>query len=150
MKPVIDFRRNAIALLLFAHCATYIGCGEGSDFAMAPVSGKVTLDGKPLAEAHVGFEPIAQQGTSVAGPGSYATTDKEGHFELKSLDNHNGAVVGSHHVTIRTLQAERGPNGEVKVIQQEILPNRYHAETELTFTVPQSGTEAADFDLESN
>ncbi len=37
----------------------------------------------------------------------------------------------------------------VQLSQTEILPARYNSKTELTFTVPSSGTDAANFDLKS-
>lgn len=134
---------------ILAVAATVIaGCSSG-EFPLAPVAGQVTLDGEPLAGAHVGFEPVATRADNRAGPGSYATTDKQGHFRLESLDEQVGAVVGKHQVRIHTFQAEKGPNGEAVVVQKEILPARYHAETELTMQVTSGGTETANFELTS-
>jgi hypothetical protein len=122
------------------------GC-DNSEFPLAPVSGIVTLDGRPLPDAHVGFEPTPKPGTNVAGPGSYATTDADGRFQLLSLDKRPGAVTGVNRVSIRTFKAERGPDGEMKVLSQEVLPNRYTSGSELTFEVPENGTDQANFEL---
>ena len=43
------------------------------------------------------------------------------------------------------MEEERGP--DVVVTQEEILPPRYHAATELEFQVPAGGTDAANFEL---
>jgi hypothetical protein len=54
-----------------------IGCGG---VKYVPVSGVVTLDGKPLANAMVLFQPIGDQG----GVGSTAKTDSEGRYKLEA------------------------------------------------------------------
>ena len=48
---------------------------------------------------------------------------------------------------IRTLKATQLPGEGVKVISPEVLPPRYHDESELTFLVPDQGTDSANFDL---
>jgi len=126
----------------------FVGCG-GPLFPMAPVSGRVTLDGKPLAGAHVGFEPKRSGERLDAGPGSYGKTDAEGRFRLVSLEGDNGAVIGTHRVWVRTFRGKEGPNGSVLIVMEEKIPPRYNSQTELTFVVPPEGTDAANFDLTS-
>ncbi len=140
---MIMLRRLSLACLLTI-CA---GCGDS--FPVAPVSGTITLDGKPLADARVGFEPKRSGKELAAGPGSYATTDRQGRFVLESLDDRNGAVVGTHRVWIRTIKTKEGPNGEIETVVEEQVPARYNSQTELTFDVPAEGTEAANFALTS-
>lgn len=124
------------------------GCTD--PYPLAPVSGRVKLDGKPLPDARVGFEPIRKTVKQMdAGPGSYDLTDGEGRFELKSLDGKSGAVIGEHRVWISTYEGKEGPNGSVITIAPEKVPPRYNSESELTFTVPPEGTDQADFDLTS-
>jgi len=122
------------------------GCG-GRQYPLAPVSGRVTLDQVPLADARVGFEPIRQGDQLNAGPGSYGTTDTEGRYRLVSLDGAEGAVVGRHRVWIRTYRAVEGPDGSIVTKTPERVPPRYNSQTELTFTVQPEGTDGADFDL---
>jgi hypothetical protein len=109
----------------------------------------VTLDGDPLAAARVGFEPIRKGERMDAGPGSYGVTDEQGRFELESLHGDQGAVIGEHRVWISTYEGKEGPHGSVITVKPEKVPPRYNSQTELTFTVPKKGTDAADFDLES-
>ncbi len=139
---MIMLRQLSIACLL----AVCLGCG-GESFSMAPVSGTITLDGKPLVDARVGFEPKRSGKELAAGPGSYANTDQQGRFVLKSLDGRKGAVVGTHRVWIRTIKTKEGPNGEIETVVEEKVPARYNSQTELTFDVPGEGSEAADFAL---
>lgn len=125
------------------------GCG-GTAFPLAPVSGTVTLDGAPVAEGRVIFQPISQGESLTAGPGSYGNTDEQGHFRLKTLHGEQGAVVGPHMVRITTIQVkDSGPAGH-EVVAEERIPERYVDGSTLHFTVPADGTDQADFELTSN
>src|SRR3954453_11696466 len=83
------------------------GCGERSPFETAPVSGKVTLNGQPLADARISFQPT--DGEKELGPGSSATTDAEGKFTLSTVDGGAGATVGNNEVRISTLKMGNDP-----------------------------------------
>lgn len=131
-----------LALLCFM-----VGC-FGSD-KIVPVSGLVTLDGKPLPGAVVGFEPIAQQGDLKAGYGSYSKTDDEGRYTLRSLKNEEGALVGQHRVSVSTVIGKEGPNGEMLGLTKERVPSRYNNDTQLVIEVPPGGTDEANLELES-
>lgn len=149
VAPGRALNRSLVALknLALALSVTMVtGCGSGGT-PIVPVSGVITLDGKPLANAHVGFEPQAKPGATVAGPGAYGTTNDDGRYELTALNKEIGAVVGMNRVTIQTFKAEKGPNDEMIVTRKELLPDRYHSPSELTFNVPKGGTENANFDL---
>ncbi|WP_437222847.1 hypothetical protein SH661x_002968 [Planctomicrobium sp. SH661] len=118
-------------------------------FRTATVSGRVTLNGTPLPKATIGFEPVAPSGTIMSGPGSYGVTDENGQYQLTSLDrNKRGALVGKHRVWIRTLLETEDPDGKKRKLERpELLPERFHDATELTFEVPRAGTTQANFDL---
>lgn len=124
------------------------GCG-GESYPVAPVSGQVTLDGQPLADARIGFEPRRQGNNPNAGPGSYAKTDAQGRFELQTLKDEKGAVVTTHDVWIRTFVAPADRSGEIIESQPEKVPARYNDATTLTFTVPAEGSDQANFALTS-
>jgi hypothetical protein len=81
---------------------------------VAPVSGVVTLDGKPLDRASVVFKPEA------GGRPSFGVTDEQGRFTLAYSMDEDGAEVGSATVTVSTkLQAEgaaeNAPRGAERV-----------------------------------
>lgn len=61
----------------------------------APVSGTVTLDGKPVAGAGVVFVP-----TGTPAYGAYAMTDSAGRFTLKCSETVKGAVPGNYLVQV--------------------------------------------------
>lgn len=110
------------------------GCGKTNHPPLGQVAGTVTLDGVPLPAALVVFTP--------QGPGrsAMATTDTAGRYDLAYLRDLAGANVGSHTVRITTASDGRGA--------KETLPQRYHAETELTAMV-EPGSNTLDFSLES-
>jgi hypothetical protein len=139
------FRRCLNWAMICLMASTW-GC-SGHPFPVVPVSGVITYDGEPLAEATINFEPIGSPPDYQAGPGSFATTDAEGKFELRTTDKRTGAVVASHRVTIQTFRAERGTDTEIRVVAKERLPNIYHANSKLKFDVPAGGTSSADFHL---
>lgn len=131
-----------------------MGCSGEHQFA--PVSGRVTLNGQPLAGVTVDFQPMGSTRNQEPGPGSTAITDQDGRFVLHSqLDpNRKGAVVGQHQVRIwppegsqaQDQDADGPPTKGAKRMQ---IPGRYHVNTELTFTVTAGGTDQANFDLKS-
>jgi hypothetical protein len=135
--------RLVLAGLLLA----LMGCSGGPK--MVPVSGTVRLDGKPLVYAAVYFNPVPAGGQITApGPGSLGVTDENGHFTLAIAGTGGtpGALVGEHRVRISTRGVGSGPD-ENAPPQPERVPAKYNTNTELTFTVPPGGTDAANFDL---
>jgi hypothetical protein len=130
--------------------ATAIGC-SGSKFV--PVSGVVSLDGKPYGKAAVSFQPIGTTENPNPGRGSSAYTDDSGRFKLIS-DNNNGAVVGKHLVRITTrskeLVGEPGvgsPDGAPVDGRVEPIPLQWNAQSQVEFDVPPAGTDKANFDI---
>jgi len=136
-----------VRLLLFVPLCLVLGCFDSD--TIVPVSGQVTLDGEPLAGAVVGFEPIAQEGELEAGYGSYAKTDDDGRYSLRSLKNEEGAMIGQHRVSVSTVVGKEGPNGETIGLTRERVPSRYNNDTQLVVEVPEGGTDAANLELET-
>ena len=124
-----------------------VGCGSGAK--AVPVSGVVTLDGKPLPNAHVAFQPEATKGSMNSSAGSYGFTDASGTYTLRMNDNdHSGAVIGTHRVEINLKQ--EGDDRDPKLRPPpKTLPAKYNRQSELQFKVEGSGTGAANFDLKS-
>lgn len=133
--------------ILVALALSIAGCGaEGA----VPVSGRVTLDGKPLPGVHVSFQP--QNAAEDAPGGSYAVTDADGKYQLRLVDSDQpGAAPGKHRVEI---VAKAGPTDDTDRRGRPppvsvVVPERYNRFSELSFDVPASGTDAANFDLQS-
>jgi len=114
------------------------GCGGPAHPDVGRVTGVVTLDGQPLANATVMFQPTE-------GRASIATTDSAGKYSLTYLDGVPGAKLGAHKVIIRTEIP--GEDGQPP-ISKEKLPKKYHDQTELTAEV-KAGSNTFNFDLQS-
>ena len=132
-------------IILFA---VVCGCSQ-TPYDVAEVSGRVTLDGQPLGDAVVMFQPTTSRaGQTALGPGSHGTTDTEGRYALRLIDpDREGAVVATHRVTITTAR-EVNPDSESGEMTPEKVPARYR-DGSLTFDVPADGTSRADFELSS-
>jgi hypothetical protein len=121
--------------------ALVVGCTP--KVKTVPVSGRITLDQKPLVGATVTFSPVdAPDKAPLEGGGK---TDDQGTFSLKlTTDNTKvGVPPGNYKVRIALFDREAGPRGVQRV------PEKYNSQTVLTFTVPAEGTTSANFDLNS-
>ncbi len=88
----------------------FVGCGGGDGFAPpVPVSGKVSLGGKPVDGASVTFLSKAG-GRSASGK-----TDKDGNFKLTSVKTDDGASPGEFAVTISKQEAKGGGSSGVDI-----------------------------------
>ncbi|WP_245764647.1 carboxypeptidase-like regulatory domain-containing protein [Planctomicrobium piriforme] len=105
------------------------------------MSGVVTLDGQPLANADLLFQPAA-------GRPSTGQTDESGRYSLTYSAKATGAKVGDHQVRITTYRPNRDPKDPGSPEAPEKLPARYHSKTELTAQV-KPGKNDKPFDLTS-
>jgi hypothetical protein len=133
-----------------------VAAGCGKSYPVAPVSGRVTIDGRPLAHAQVRFLPATGQDL----PPSSGVTDDQGNYELHlQTDGRQGAIVGENHVTIsqdqrnkefmRESMARMAQSGGRGMRPGELLPKKYNRTSQLTYTVPAEGKTDANFDLKS-
>lgn len=104
----------ALGILLAAFIAT-IGCG-GAAPELAPVKGKVLLDGQPLTTGTVSTQPAA-------GRGANGVIQSDGTFTLSS-GREPGALVGLHQVAVVAYEggvssSPEGPQGKL------LTPQRY-------------------------
>ena len=120
------------------------------------VGGTVTLDGDPLAEVSVTFEPDE-------GRPSNATTDENGYYELQYTARSQGARLGRHTVRIAepppmpdpTQPVQEPPAGArerpataATTQQSGGIPQTYNLNSSLTATV-KTGSNTFDFELKS-
>jgi hypothetical protein len=125
---------------------TLQGCGGRS---YAPVSGTVTLDGKPVAKAVVTFIPLPDPGSKEAGDSASGKTNEKGEYTLQTYTPRgmkDGAQVGKHKVSI-SQQETRGEGD--RSITTEKLPKRYNENSDLTYEV-HSGDNKKDFELKAH
>lgn len=125
--------------------ATLVICGCGkSGPEIASVSGRVTMDGKPLANAAVVFIP---ENGRPAG----ATTDADGNYVLNFSQGRRGAIPGKNSIRIST-QRDPTPGDETRKGipgSKETVPAKYNAASELSFDVEPKKRNVANFDLKS-
>lgn len=81
-----------LATILLATLCVALGCGDGRPDRV-PVSGRVLIDGKPLAFGNLMFVP--EEGRT-----SYGKVDADGRFVLSCFEEADGAVVGSHKIAV--------------------------------------------------
>lgn len=124
------------------------GCKSSS--TELEVTGTVSLDSKPLANAVVRFIPI--EGTM--GLGGFGTTDASGKFTIKSSrENEKGQAPGQYKVVIsRRLRpdgSEPEPNKPpIESDARETLPAIYSSDSATTLTAAVSAEKKAfEFEL---
>jgi hypothetical protein len=122
--------------LLFA-VAAFAGCGSGK---LGTVTGTVTADGKPLANAMVTFSP------EPAGRASSGLTNESGEYRLSYTRDEAGAVIGPHTVRISTA-VSTDDEGDYGKTPRETLPAKYNVGSELKRDV-KAGKNVFDFELD--
>ena len=133
-------------------CAVFIllsvGCG-GPAYEFVPVAGEVTLDGNPLTDAEVRFQPLTGAGSENPGPGSVGRTHEQGEFVLHStLDpKQPGAVPGEHRVWITTAREDLSSESGGASTAEQVPPQYLDG---IPFQVPPEGTDRAVFELTSH
>ena len=142
-----------IRLSLCALVAVAGGCG-GSGPKYAPVSGVVTLDGKPFNDGVVVFLPKATSENPNPGRSSAGETNDKGQFVLKTDDLKNGAVVGKHLVKISSRgpvmqfdPATGSPDSAPPNVKRDLIPAEWNTMSAKEFEVPPGGTDKANFDI---
>lgn len=78
------------------------GCGKSGP-ELAPVSGRITLNGQPIENADIVFQPDGPKSPS------YGRTDKDGHYELGYKRGVMGGMIGQNTVRI-TISTEVVPH----------------------------------------
>jgi hypothetical protein len=146
-----DHVRFTHALFLAVGLAA-AGCsGSGDDLPREPVSGTVTMDGQPLIDGVIQFNPAGEAtagATQVPGGGPI----KGGQF---SIPRESGLVPGNYNVAInaaekrdRTKPAQVG-GGKATELAKELIPARYNTMTELKAEIKKGVPNEFKFALES-
>jgi hypothetical protein len=92
------------------------GCRPGYQLDTAPVSGKVLVDGKPLATGTVLFTPMH-------GRGARGVIKSDGSFTLSTYRDADGAILGEHRIAVIAYEGERNElTGEDA---RALIPHRY-------------------------
>ncbi len=104
-----SLKRLGLSFLLLFPLA--LGCGSGlEEFPTATTTGLVTCGGTPVAHVRVYFSPQAPSGGVLAGKSGWGTTEEDGTFVISTYGDEDGAVVGTHNVSVGAPHAERFPD----------------------------------------
>lgn len=159
--------RARVSLLAVVLVCILNGCSDRP--AVAPASGKVTLDGRPIPGAVVTFQPVA------GGRLGTAETDADGIYHVTTFGpDVDGAIVGEHYVGVVRVGGPGAskPAGEqpadanslsnLGVASEEesrkeqaeihyIVPKNYMAPAQsgLKVTVPSGGSDQLNLELKS-
>ena len=131
-------KRHSVFLAALVVALLLPGCGP--DDGLADVRGTVTLNGEPLPNATIEFQPLASGESS-----SVAKTDADGRYRLMYTLHTVGAVAGEHRVTIQTAETCFDESGQ-EYQREERVPARYNRESTLRRTV-EPGKNTIHFDL---
>ncbi|MEW4451777.1 carboxypeptidase-like regulatory domain-containing protein [Bremerella sp. JC817] len=125
-----------VSVLLCASVALLlIGCGKAPSQTF---TGKITLDGNPLAQAGIELLPKEGGATGV----HYGTTDAEGRFTITE-DDTNPITPGEYSVVVDKVPTEMGGKSEVPD------PYRNKEKTPLSVTIADGSTDLAEIELSS-
>ncbi|PQO33353.1 hypothetical protein C5Y96_10905 [Blastopirellula marina] len=114
--------------LLVPLSLAFTGCG-GNDSGLYQVKGRLTHQGEPIAGMMIFFVPE----NTGEHPESYATTDDEGHFEMKVVST-PGVAPGKHTVYVQDPAAVQGGKTSTAKSYLAVL-KKYGSEKKSTFTI---------------
>ena len=120
------------------------GCGTSDGKRHQAVSGRVTLDGKPLAAGAIAFVPAGPDADPTGGP------IRDGAFSIPLAD---GPAPGAYTVSVYaqkpTGRSFPDPNDPGVTIEEkfEIIPPQYNVNTELKADVKEGGDNTFVYEL---
>lgn len=128
------------ALALVATVAVALGCGSDR-LTTVPVSGTVTLDGRPVPSGKVVFTPER-------GPAATGAIESDGSFTLGTYGETDGATLGPHRVAVIATESQ-GNTDDLDAPRRWLIPPRYGdpSTSGLTFTVESNGPNRFDLRL---
>jgi hypothetical protein len=126
-----------VAVLAVGRAAA-AGCGGGQP--KAHVRGKVTLDGKPLAEGTIQFFPTGATGQTAAAP------IKDGVYEVEASPGEMKVTISANEVVGKQKMYDT-PDSPVVDVTRQIIPSRYNWESELKVTLKEGTNENVNFEL---
>jgi hypothetical protein len=128
--------------VLFFVCGVLLITGCTKRDLVVPVSGKVMLQGKPITDCSLSFQPTTKN-PIVAAAG---LTDAEGNFSLETIESprRKGVVVGEYQVKFFWRDPAFDETKPKPAPYQ--IPAKYQQEG-IIFTVPNDGKTDVVFDL---
>jgi hypothetical protein len=144
----LDRSRCFSPAVLALACLT--GCSSGDGLPREAVSGKVTLDGKPLASGSIRFSPVG--GGDAKNPAlSGGATIMDGAYDIP---RESGLTPNKYSVAITSAEggaaaAANEPPGPAQKPAKEAIPEKYNKASVLDAEVTPGGANTFNFDLSS-
>ncbi|MDR0522462.1 MAG: hypothetical protein LBH00_11510, partial [Planctomycetaceae bacterium] len=119
------------------------GCGNPQ--GRLSVSGTVTLDGEPITEGSISFEPVGSQPIKIQSGalirnGKYAVPGKSGLVPGEYL-----ASISAQQATGNKIKTDMGEVDEVI----DLIPPEYGSESKQRITVTETGKQTFDFPIKT-
>ncbi|MBA2113788.1 hypothetical protein [Bremerella alba] len=148
--PKCTERRWAVLSSLACVLLAGFGCTSQTDLNRIPVSGMITIDGKPLDSGTIQFFPHGDTKGPMAGGrienGVYAITSQDGPSKGEHLIRIAGKRKSGR--TIKVPPDEYAPEGSVVEEMVDAVPARYGEKSDLIRDIAAPSTEI-NFELES-
>lgn len=130
---------RAVSLILLTMLGPCLlsGCGNPT----ATVSGEVTLDGKPLEDGIIVYDPSDGKNTAAQGK------IEAGKYSVLTVPSSATVKISAQRVVGKRPDSD-APNATLIEIWEEQIPERYNTETELKFEV-QVGKNTKDWKITS-
>lgn len=136
--------RYCCVVVVLGWAALLSGCGPGNPLGRKAVSGAVTLDGAPVEQGSINFQPLQSGGISSGAmilDGKYSIAAVDGLADGKYLVQ----IYGIDPSTVGQLP-EGGMPGDDLPEAKEIIPAEWNVNSDKTVEV--SGSKALTFDFE--
>lgn len=145
---IAAFNRSDLSLLgvLLGACllTQFTGCSKGEDLPDTyPTSGTVTYKDKPVEGATVVFRSTGGEKTHIA----TGVTDAQGVFELSTFGDKDGAVEGTHTVTVSKLKSDQADSPSLSM--EEAAAQKEQPTPKVTSELPEKYSNPSTSDLKA-
>ncbi|MDR1486041.1 MAG: hypothetical protein LBT09_14635 [Planctomycetaceae bacterium] len=124
--------RQIFSILIL--CVFFAGCTNSNPQGRLAVEGEVTLNGRPLAQGSISFDPSGTQGVKTQSGGEI----KNGKYTIAAPQ---GLVAGEYTVRIRSMEEVSGSRKntgnpiEDQPILKDIIPSEFGSQSVQKITV---------------
>lgn len=126
------------ALVVAAVSILNTGCDKG----LSTVNGTVTVDGNPVQQGAIIFEPADGQGPTAG------TTIEAGKYEAKTTPGDKKVRITGFEIVGQQPAYKGMKDSPMRDVVNDVVPEQYNRDSNLTLTVEKSGT-TGDFALDS-